>query len=212
MHLFRLCSALFMLLSVSVSLFAQTSTVTRNLSAFEKISISGGYEALILKEGDAESVTLEVSGVDPEKVITEVKGNTLEIGMKKGNYRNFRARITVTYRHLSELNNSGSTNMEVVSMIKGDAFALHSSGSGDFKGSFDVKHLAIHISGSSNIEVTGRADEQKYAISGSGDIDAKDLTGKTAEVAVSGSGDVQLQIDGPVRSSVSGSGRVTNSH
>jgi len=212
MHLFRLCLSLLALLSVTARMAAQTSNTTRSLPDFEKISISGGYDAVILKEGDAESVTLEVSGIDPTKIITEVKGNTLEIGMKNGNYKRFNARITVTYRRLEELNNSGSTDLVATSTIKGDRFELNSSGSGDFKASFDVQKLTIHISGSSNMQVSGRADRQHYAISGSGDIDADDLAGKEADVAVSGSGDVRLSVDGPVRTAVSGSGHVTNTH
>ncbi|MEO6037256.1 MAG: head GIN domain-containing protein [Saprospiraceae bacterium] len=210
MHIFRLCFALLALLSVTARMTAQTSTITRSLSGFEKIAISGGYDAIVFQEGDAESVTLEVEKIDPDKIITEVKGNTLEIRMKKGSYSNFHARITVTYRRLNEINNSGSTDLEAKSTIKGASFELNSSGSGDFKASFDVQKLAINISGSSNMEVSGRADRQNYAISGSGDIDADNLSGKEADVAVSGSGDVRLKVDGPVHTAVSGSGEVTN--
>ena len=212
MHIFRLCFSLLALLSISTHLLAQKSTITRSLPNFEKVSISGGYDVVILKEGDTESVTLEVSNIDPAKIITEVKGNTLEIGMKKGNYSSFHARIVVTYRHISEINNSGSTDLEATSTIKGESFDLNSSGSGDFKATLDVRKLAIRISGSSDMNVSGRADKQEYAISGSGNINAGNLAGKEAEVAVSGSGDVRLSVDGPVRSAVSGSGNVTNTH
>lgn len=189
---------------------AQTSTTTRSLSGFEKVSISGGYDAVILKEGDKESVTLETSGIDVDKILTTVKGQTLEIGMKRGNYRNFHARITITYRSLSEINNSGSTDVEIASTVRGDAFEINSSGSGDFKGAFEVKKLDASISGSSTMKFMGSADRQKYAISGSGEIHASDLKGQEADVAVSGSGEIHLHVDGPVRQAVSGSGEVTN--
>ncbi len=189
---------------------AQSTTTTRSLSGFEKVAIAGGFDAVILKEGDAESVTLETSGVDVDKLITEVKGNTLEIGMKKGRYSNFHARITVTYRRLIEVSNSGSTDVEIASTVRGDAFQINSSGSGDFKGSFEVQKLEANISGSSDMKFTGRADRQKYAISGSGEIQAGEMKGKEADVAVSGSGEVHLHIDGPVHQIVSGSGEVTN--
>ncbi len=187
-----------------------SAQTTRNLSSFDKIAISGGFDAVILQEGGAESVSLEVSGVDADKIITEVKGSTLEIGMKKGNYKNFKARITVTYRNLREIANSGSTNIEAVSVLKGDKFELASSGSGNFKGAFDVKDLEIAISGSSSMTLKGKASKQEFAISGSGNIAATELQGNEADVAISGSGDVKLGVDGPVRSSVSGSGRVTS--
>jgi len=211
MRISRLFLPLFALFLLQASLTtAQTATTTRSLSGFEKVSISGGFDAVILKEGSAESVTLETSGVDVDKIITEVKGGTLEIGMKKGRYSNFHARITVTYRSLRQINNSGSTDVEIASTVRGEAFEINSSGSGDFKGAFDVQSLEAKISGSSDMKFTGRADKQDYAISGSGEIQAGELKGKEANVAVSGSGEIHLHVDGPVRQVVSGSGEVIN--
>lgn len=200
----------FISLMAGLVLTAMASAQTRSLSTFDKIAISGGFDAIILQEGSSESVSLDVSGIDADKIITEVKGNTLEIGMKKGNYNNFKARITVTYRNLQKIANSGSSDIEVVSVLKGDKFEIASSGSGDFKGAFDVKDLNIAISGSSDMALKGKADNQAIKISGSGDILASDLKGSQASVAISGSGDVKLGVDGPVRTSVSGSGRVTS--
>jgi hypothetical protein len=197
-------------LMAGLVLTAMASAQTRSLSTFDKIAISGGFDAIILQEGSSESVSLDVSGINADKIITEVKGNTLEIGMKKGNYNNFKARITVTYRNLQKIANSGSSDIEVVSVLKGDKFEIASSGSGDFKGAFDVKDLNIAISGSSDMALKGKADNQAIKISGSGDILASDLKGSQASVAISGSGDVKLGVDGPIRTSVSGSGRVTS--
>jgi hypothetical protein len=202
-------TAIVALFLFSFSSFAQT-TVTRSLSSFDKIAISGGYDKVILKEGSAESVTLEVSGVDPDKIKTEVNGSTLEIGMKKGSYSNFKAKITVTYKSIRKLASSGSTDIVAESVIKADEFELATSGSGDFTGAFDVRELEIAISGSSDMTLKGRADEQDIAISGSGDVNASDLKGKQAEVAISGSGDVKLSVSGQVKTAVSGSGSVTN--
>ena len=187
-----------------------SAQTTRNLSSFDKVAISGGFDAIILQEGGSESVSIDVSGVDADKIVTEVKGSTLEIGMKKGNYKNFKARITVTYRNLREIANSGSSDIEVTSVLKGDKFEIASSGSGNFQGAFDVKDLRVAISGSSDMTLKGKATKQEIAISGSGDILASDLKGSEAEVAISGSGDVKLGVDGPVRTAVSGSGRVTS--
>ena len=185
------------------------NTVTRSLSSFDKIAISGGYDKLILQEGSSESVSLQVDGVDADKILTEVHGSTLEIGMKKGNYRNMNVRITVTYKNLKEVASSGSTNIETASTIKANHFEIASSGSGNFKGNFDVKSLEVAISGSSDMTLSGMAGKQEIAISGSGNIHAENLKGHEAEVAISGSGNVMLGVDGPVQSAVSGSGKVS---
>ena len=191
------------------SAFGQ-KTVTRSLSAFQEIALSGGFDKVILKEGKSESVSIEAEGVDPDNILTEVQGNTLKIGMKKGSYRNCRINLNITYQQLREISNSGSSDIEALNPIKGDVFEFNSSGSGNFTGSFDVKKLEIAISGSSDMKLTGKAEKQEIAISGSGDVNASALNGSEAEVAISGSGDVSLHVDGPVRSSVSGSGNVRN--
>lgn len=191
-------------------IFAQTGAVTRTLSSFDQIAVSGGFDKILLKEGSTEGVSLEVSGIDADKIITEVKGSTLEIGMKKGSYSNFKATITVTYRKIKGISNSGSSDIEALSQIRGEALEINSSGSGNFTGALDVSKLDVAISGSSDMKFSGSAGRQEYAISGSGNIKAGDLKGKEAEVAISGSGDVQLHVDGPVRKAISGSGDVTN--
>jgi hypothetical protein len=191
-------------------LTAQNSSVTRTLTSFDKIGISGGFDVVFLKEGDSESVTLDVSGIDPEKIETEVKDGTLRIHTKKGCYSNFKAKITVNYRSLKSVANSGSTDIVTLSPIKTDKFELASSGSGDFKGELDVKDLEIAISGSSDMTLSGNADVQEIAISGSGDVNAATLKGSAADVAISGSGDVRLGVSGRVKTAVSGSGSVTN--
>ena len=204
--IFSTLAALFLF---SFSGLAQT-TVTRSLSSFDKIAISGGFDKVILKEGSTESVTIEVSGIDADKIKTEVKGNTLEIGMKHGSWSNFKAKITVTYKNIRELASSGSTDIVAESVIKGDEFEIATSGSGDFTGTFDVRELEVAISGSSDMHLSGRAEKQEIAISGSGDVDASALKGSEAEVAISGSGDVKTGVSGKVKTAVSGSGSVTN--
>ena len=206
-RIFTVLLGMFTLLNAA--LFAQNTT-TRTLPAFDKIAISGGYEKVTLKEGSAESVTIEADGINPDDVITEVKGSTLKIGMKKGWYKNGKINISVTYRALRELSNSGSSDIVAATPIKGDYFEFNSSGSGDFTGGFDVKNLEVNISGSSDMKLSGKAEKQAIAISGSGDIDAKELSGSEASVAISGSGDVALHVSGSVQTSVSGSGKVRN--
>jgi predicted ATPase len=204
--------SLFSLLALLLALGAgaQKTTATRTLSSFDKIAVSGGFDKVLLQEGSAESITLELSGIDADNIKTEVKGNTLEIGVKKGWYGDFKATLTVTYRSINAVSNSGSSDVELLSTVKGDAFTYRSSGSGDFKGAFEVKKLEARISGSADMTLSGNADEQKYAISGSGDINAAALKGKSAEVSISGSGDVDLNVEGSVRANVSGSGDVKN--
>lgn len=187
---------------------AQSTTVTRSLPSFDAIALSGGYDHVYLKEGDAESVTLKVSGTNPDNIETEVKNGKLGIRTKKGNFRNLRAEITITYRNLHKIANSGSSNIETLTPIKTREFEYSSSGSGDFIAVLDVQDLDIALSGSSNLELSGQARSQEISISGSANVKARSLKGDSASVAISGSGNVLLGVTGPVKTAVSGSGSV----
>ncbi len=189
---------------------AQKATDTRSLSAFEKISTSGGFDKIILKEGAAESITLEVEGIDPTKITTTVKNNTLEIETKRGRWSNYTAILTITYKQLREINNSGSSNFESVTAIKSDHFEINNSGSGNFKLALAVRELEIALSGSGNMSLNGQADKQDIALSGSGNINAKELKGTDASVSISGSGNVSVNVSGKLKTAVAGSGNVSN--
>ncbi len=195
---------------VANGIFAQKNTETRPLQTFEKISVAGGFDQVTLQEGSEEKIVLEVSGTELDKVITEVKGKTLDIRMKKGNYHNVKIRLTITYRKIDEISTSGSTDIVAATTIKGESLTINTSGSGSFKGALDVRKFEVNISGSSDISVSGQADKQAYAISGSGDVNAGGLKGQSADVAISGSGDVELNVSGPVKTAISGSGSVDN--
>lgn len=193
----------------ALSLQAQNSE-TRTLGSFNTIDVAGGFELITLQQGDVEKVFIEASGVDLDKIETKIKGDHLGIGMKNGSYNHGKIKITVTYKSIKEINNSGSSDIMTAGPIKADKFEFNSSGSGDFKGQFDVGDLDINISGSCDMTLKGIADKQEYAISGSGDVDASALKGNSADVAISGSGDVSLNVSGNVNSAVSGSGNVRN--
>jgi Putative auto-transporter adhesin, head GIN domain len=205
-NLFGVCVLLF----YATFIHAQSSTTVRSLPQFSKIALSGGYDKVILKAGSQESIELKVSGISPDLITTAVKNGTLEIKMEKEGCYNFKAILTITYANLTAIASSGSSDIEAQDAIKADRFEFASSGSGDFKGEFDVKSLEIAISGSSDMTLKGRANQQDIAISGSGDVNATQLRGDSAVVAISGSGDVKLNVSGKIKTSVSGSGDVSN--
>ncbi len=191
--------------------FAQ-NTETRAVESFSKINLSGGPDQVILRAGETESVTFEGAAADLAKIKTWVERGDLNVEQKNGTNLSGKVKMVVTFKTLETINSSGSTDFVAESPIRGEKFEFNASGSGDFKGELDVKKLSIAISGSSDLSLSGRADDQNIAISGSGDVDAAKCHGKQAEVAISGSGDVKLNVEGHVKSAVSGSGDITNVH
>ena len=82
-------------------------TDTRKLSSFSKLDVGGPFEVTIEK-GSEESVKITAEGVPLNKIITEIKGSTLEIYLERGDYRNnIKAKIYLTYKNLDAIDKSG---------------------------------------------------------------------------------------------------------
>jgi hypothetical protein len=91
--------------------------------------------------------------------------------------------------------------------VDADALELTVTGSGraEVRG-IVVDDLDVDVSGSGDARLQGTATTADVRVSGTGDVEALDLSVGTADVALSGSGDLELTAETLVRGSVSGSG------
>lgn len=208
---------------------AQTSD-NRVVSSFTKIETSLPLD-VVLEKGSKENVNVSVTGVEPQKILTEVEGGTLKVHMEKGNYNNLKGKITITYVSLSAIASSGSGDLTCKSDLDAASFALSSSGSGDIKvdgnvkasnfnfqhkGSGDVSltnlettNLTISMMGSGDFKAaSGTATKQTIDLMGSGDVEIAGLTGESCTVAIKGSGDVETNVSSTLQGSIMGSGNV----
>ena len=64
------------------------------------------------------------------------------------------------------------------------------------------------ISGSGNLTISGEARNADFLVSGSGKIDADDLTLNDCEARVSGSGNMWVYVDRFLDATISGSGSI----
>jgi hypothetical protein len=202
----------------------------RAVSPFTKIENSGPLD-IVLEKGTKESVTVEVTGTDPQKVLTDVTDNILKIHMESGNYSNLKGKVTITYVNLSEITNRGSGDLTCKSDLISENFALNNSGSGDvdIKGNVKATLFSFQHSGSgdvvlANLETTdlnlsmrgsgdfkaiaGSAKKQIIALSGSGDVQLFGVTGESCTIAIKGSGNIETNVSDSIIGSISGSGNV----
>lgn len=203
----------------------------RTVSHFTKIESSGPFD-IVLEKGSKEHVKIDVSGIEDNKIITEVKGSTLEVYTKDGNYKNIKGKITITFVDLFEIANSGSGNLSCVSDISSATFSINSKGSGDIemagkmkttdfdfqlKGSGNVtfanleaKNFHLSILGSGNFKAaSGSIQQQTIHLSGSGNVELFGVTAETCSVSLKGSGNVETTVSTSLQGSILGSGNIT---
>jgi len=199
----------FLLVIAQVYVSAQ-QVETRNLSSFDEVGVSGNLD-VYLERGNNESVRIEVRGIDPSEIRTEVRDGKLKI-YRKSRIRwggNVKGKIYVTYRNLRGLQSSGSSDIYGYDPINAEQFKIGCSGSGNITlDDLNANELTVHVSGSSDIRLAGNVDSQELHISGSGDYDAFDLECRETTISISGSGNAEVVAHQSLKVSVSGSGDV----
>ncbi|MGZ5304937.1 MAG: head GIN domain-containing protein, partial [Bacteroidia bacterium] len=141
----------------------------------------------------------------------DVDNNTLSIGFKKNNVRNYeRLKFYVTMAALEKLNISGSGKMLAADSIKTSVMDLDISGSGDIQMDklLATSKVKANISGSGNIKIAGTAENTEFNISGSGSIFSFGLICKNADAHISGSGDIETNVTDKLDAHISGSGDI----
>lgn len=189
-------------------LYAQTSE-TRNVGTFNAIRTGGSWN-VILEKGDREEVRLETKNFDLNKVITEVKRNTLHITLENGNHKNVNFTVYVTYTDLKSIKSGGSGDIRCDSELVADRLEISVSGSGD--GRFQNirgDKLQVSLNGTGNVDVAGGAIGSLIVKhSGSGNFRGMNLEAQEAEVNTSGSGDISFTANNTLSVRSSGSGNV----
>ncbi len=183
-------------------------TKTLDLASFDGLALTISADVMV-RQGSTQSVKIEAQQNIIDNLKKEVKDGVWKIGFEK-NVRNLDGvKIWVTVPDLNQIAVSGSGSVigEGKFSNLGD-LSLSISGSGDIKFDADSKNLSVAISGSGDMDLAGSTGASTMKISGSGDITAFDLTARTCEVKISGSGDSSVNVSESLEVAIAGSGDV----
>ncbi|MBU1240780.1 DUF2807 domain-containing protein [Myxococcota bacterium] len=160
----------------------------RQVTPFTAVEISGGY-TLTLSVGAKESLTL--SGDDNLLPLIEssVEAGVLKLKNKKAISPKSPIVLKITTKSLSSLKIFGSLSGSV-SGVSGGPFAAS-------------------VSGSCSLTVTGKCDALKIRIAGSGNVNARGLSAKSAHTTISGSGKIAVAVTDSIHAKISGSGEIS---
>ena len=183
----------------------------RPVSNFTGILSSGHYE-VVVSLGTTETLKVEGSSEALKLVETVVENGILKIRPKnrfgKPIAEAGKIKVTITAKSLDALALSGSGSITVDGTINSKTLSTSLSGSGSLAFESDVSDLKAIISGSGKITAAGRGTHAVVTISGSGKFDASDLEVKTADVRVTGSGEVTIDATDHLSTILVGSGNI----
>ena len=206
--------ALFVLLLSSCTIGSRRIvTETRAVSDFDEVIFEGIGE-LDITQGDRESLTIEAESNVMRRIITEVRGGTLHIRMRRGLLGlgvvpTKSTRYDLTMKDIRSLDLSGVGTISAEEIIADD---LHIDVSGAGSVGIDelvADGLTVDHSGLGKCEVAGRVERQSVDITGAGEYDGSDLEGQIVDIRLSGLGrgtvwanerlDIELSGAGTVR-------------
>ena len=164
-------------------------TESRTVSGFSRVDL-GGSGQLVIDQSGTDSLTISADENLLPYLTSDVSGGLLTLDTRSGTNISPTTRVvyTLSARHLDGISVSGSGAVVATGIA--------------------TERLNVSVSGSGTLDVSGTADRQDVRISGSGDYRAQNLTGKSAVISISGSGDAVLNVSDKLDAGISGSGEV----
>jgi hypothetical protein len=186
-------------------------TQSRNVSGFTRVEIGGGGDAEIIQDG-SEALTIETDDNVMQYITSEVRGDTLYLGMDFNGLRSViptRLHFTIHVKNLNGIATSGSWEVTSAS-IQTDSLEISISGSGKINiAALTADRVSTSVSGSGEVTLAGMASKQSITVSGSGKYFAGDLQTQDSQIHISGSGNATLWATQTLGVHISGSGHVS---
>lgn len=151
---------------------------------------------MLIVQGDNESLTIETDDNLFEYITSEVKSGTLELGFTENVSFDLTPSITFTVgvKNITELDSTGTASIEI-DELDADNLRILKTGTGNISiGTLTATDLVVNADGTGNIELAGTVVKQELDLKGTGDYDAPGLEYQTANVGVTGTGDVVIWV------------------
>ncbi|ERM80791.1 hypothetical protein P872_21045 [Rhodonellum psychrophilum GCM71 = DSM 17998] len=187
---------------------AQTQRETRSLRDFNSIKVSNSIEAELVR-GDKNEIQIIASGIELDKVETNVSDNTLEVKLGRGNFKSNSVKVTITYIDIEEVQASTSAKVIVKDVLETDQVYLFATTSAYIETKVKSVGLTIDASTSAKIFVTGTANDLDLKIYTSAEVDGNKLAVKHAEVLANTAAKSEFQVAESLRGSAATGAKVT---
>jgi hypothetical protein len=165
-------------------------TETRDVEGFDEIAILTSGEVTVDVTG-TQSLSVTTDDNILPLVTTESRDGTLTVGSRENTSYSPTDEVAyaVTATTFSGVTIRGSANVTVTGI--------------------DTDTFSVTVAGSGNVDLAGSADSLDISIPGSGRIDAEDLTVRSADISINGSGSAAVNTSDELDVTINGSGSVT---
>jgi len=188
----------------------ERATETRPLQGFTAVTADGPLDVQI-QRGDAFNVEVSIDSNLLHDTRTDLTdgGATLSIDLDGPVWDILPGpHVIVTMPELQRAVLNGSGSVTATGFQQPDPLALELDGSGVLTYDGQVPSAEVRSWGSGDLRLHGGASSIQARLDGSGDVDARDFPAATADLSLSGSGNLAATVSDSVSVTLSGSGDV----
>jgi hypothetical protein len=186
-----------------------TITEDRDVSGFNRVRVAGIGE-VIITQGDEESLTIETDDNLMEHIVTEVRGDTLNLEFPRNTMldpsRTIEYRISVI--DLTGLISEGGTVFKIDGLNTGSLEITLSGGADVEIGSIIATDISVEVNGAGDLSFSGQVETQDIRIDGIARYNAVGLESQEVRVEINGGAEVRLRVAEALEIEIRGGGYV----
>jgi hypothetical protein len=180
----------------------------RVVADFQALKVSNALE-VILTQGEENNITITgIQTEDQDKLKTEVNDGMLSVYTKGKIIKRDNIKVLITFKHLTRIEQSGTSEITSTNPIKEDSFSISGSGATEINLAVETNSLTIDFSGASDITLSGTTDNLDAKLSGASDLKAAKLIAKNVNVDISGASDVKVYASESISGKASGASSI----
>jgi hypothetical protein len=196
------------LMLFSMQGFAQTNEETRSLKPFNSLKVSNAIE-VELQRGDRHEIHITASGVDLDKVETNVSDRQLEVKLGRGNFRSTSVKVRITYSDLDAIEASSSSRVFVKDVIDAKRVRIQASTSSYVEARVNSANLKLDAASNAKIFVKGATENLELRAVTSAEINGRELEADNVEVQANTAAKAEFTVKESLRGSAATAAKVT---
>ncbi|MFZ1750774.1 MAG: head GIN domain-containing protein [Saprospiraceae bacterium] len=182
-----------------------------HLPAFDAISTSGSVKVELIKSNTTRA-DFEIIKGDKEDLVIEVKNKELIVKIKSSfslwNRSNTKAKVTVYYQSINEIDCSAGSSLFTDSEITATAMDIDVSSGANCSIKLKSDEVMVSSSSGSKVTINGITSTANYDASSGSSIDATYLIASTADADVSSGASISLYATDKLKAEASSGGSI----
>jgi hypothetical protein len=178
-----------------------------NLAAVSGLRVNGDTRVFV-RRGATQRIEVRAQPNVLDAISTNVSNGVWDLSFDRCLRSHKTVEVQMTVTELSSAELIGSGRIELLDEFEASDFRAVLDGSGSLRINALADRLTSKLTGSGNIDLVGEADAQDISLSGSGNVKSFGMSSGSAGVALSGSGNVEVNAANELAVTISGSGNV----